>query len=578
MDALYPINVLVDDMKSEDTEVRISAMRKLKVVAAALGAERTRKELIPFLNEQVEDDDEVLLVMADELGGFVDLVGGPAESTCLMGPLGSLATVEETVVRDKAVESACTVIRGLSSNAVIEHVLPVIQRLTQGDWFTARVSACGMYAAAYARVTDAAARTTLRSLYATLCQDETPMVRRAASKHIGSLVGAVEHEFVISELLPLFNTLAGDDQDSVRLLAIENCVAFARVLSAHENVRHVMPLVKHCAGDKSWRVRNNVAKEFFTLSDCVGADVTRGELLPLFVTLLKDPEGEVRASAAKNIAGYARLVGPDRFVGDVFPAARDLKADPLQNVRCALAESFMDVAATGGLRADAADSSIIPVIMELLKDEAPEVRLKVLEALGKLVNAVARPFLESVLLPALLNLAIDPLWRVREKVIDQLPLLAKSLGAETFESQLLTVYLATYTDQVNAVRMAATRSLESLARCLGAAWTRAKLVPRLTALFSPDASYLQRITVLYAVRGVATPEFRDIANESLPLLLRGLSDAVPNVRFVAAQILAAGADVFEAARRADIRAALAALGSDEDIDVRHFASVAAEAF
>lgn len=51
---------------------------------------------------QVEDDDEVLLVMAEELGGFIDLVGGPAQAVCLMSLLGALATVEETVVREKA--------------------------------------------------------------------------------------------------------------------------------------------------------------------------------------------------------------------------------------------------------------------------------------------------------------------------------------------------------------------------------------------------------------------------------------------------------------------------------------------
>jgi hypothetical protein len=39
--------------------------------------------------------------MAEELGGFIDLVGGPAAAVILMQPLGALATVEETVVRDK---------------------------------------------------------------------------------------------------------------------------------------------------------------------------------------------------------------------------------------------------------------------------------------------------------------------------------------------------------------------------------------------------------------------------------------------------------------------------------------------
>lgn len=44
------MSVLTEDMKAEDTEVRIKAMQKLKIVAAALGPERTRKELLPYLN------------------------------------------------------------------------------------------------------------------------------------------------------------------------------------------------------------------------------------------------------------------------------------------------------------------------------------------------------------------------------------------------------------------------------------------------------------------------------------------------------------------------------------------------
>lgn len=212
--------------------------------------------------DQVEDDDEVLLVMADELGGFVPLVGGPYEATCLMQPLGALATVEETVVRDKAVESACIVIGGLDNALVIDHVMPVVMKLAQGDWFTARVSACGLVAATYSRLSDAGARTTLRGLYATLAADDTPMVRRAAAKHIGGFAAIVERNALLSDLLPLFSALAADDQDSVRLLAIENCTAFARVLNAAENATTTLPLVKACASDKSWRVRNNVAKEF----------------------------------------------------------------------------------------------------------------------------------------------------------------------------------------------------------------------------------------------------------------------------------------------------------------------------
>lgn len=54
-----------------------------------------------FLAESVEDEDEVLTALSDELGGFVEYVGGPDFGHCLLSPLENLATIEEPLVRDK---------------------------------------------------------------------------------------------------------------------------------------------------------------------------------------------------------------------------------------------------------------------------------------------------------------------------------------------------------------------------------------------------------------------------------------------------------------------------------------------
>lgn len=58
----------------------------------------------PFI-ESVEDEDEVLTALSDELGGFVEYVGGPDFGHCLLSPLENLATIEEPLVRDKVSES-----------------------------------------------------------------------------------------------------------------------------------------------------------------------------------------------------------------------------------------------------------------------------------------------------------------------------------------------------------------------------------------------------------------------------------------------------------------------------------------
>ena len=42
-----------------------------------------------------------MLALAEQLGTFTPLVGGAEHVHCLLPPLESLATVEETIVRDK---------------------------------------------------------------------------------------------------------------------------------------------------------------------------------------------------------------------------------------------------------------------------------------------------------------------------------------------------------------------------------------------------------------------------------------------------------------------------------------------
>jgi len=51
--------------------------------------------------ESVEDEDEVLTALSDELGGFVEYVGGPEYGHVLLSPLENLAAIEEPLVREK---------------------------------------------------------------------------------------------------------------------------------------------------------------------------------------------------------------------------------------------------------------------------------------------------------------------------------------------------------------------------------------------------------------------------------------------------------------------------------------------
>lgn len=124
---LYPIAVLIDELKNDDIQLRLNSIRRLSTIARALGEERTRKELIPFLSENNDDDDEVLLAMAEELGVFIPYVGGVEHAHVLLPPLETLCTVEETCVREKAVESLCRIGSQMRETDLVDWFIPLVK-------------------------------------------------------------------------------------------------------------------------------------------------------------------------------------------------------------------------------------------------------------------------------------------------------------------------------------------------------------------------------------------------------------------------------------------------------------------
>lgn len=68
-----------------------------------------------------------MLAQAEQLGNFVPYVGGPQYAYLLLPLLETLSTVEETVVRDKAVESLSKVGSSMPDNHACEHFVPILK-------------------------------------------------------------------------------------------------------------------------------------------------------------------------------------------------------------------------------------------------------------------------------------------------------------------------------------------------------------------------------------------------------------------------------------------------------------------
>ncbi|KAF1332530.1 Serine/threonine-protein phosphatase, partial [Globisporangium splendens] len=549
-DEVYPIALLTEELKSDEVETRIKAMRRLRTVAQALGADRTRSELLPFLQEATEDEDEVLVALAEELGGFVELIGGAQHASILVEPLEVLAGVEETVVRDRAVESLQKV-AAVAPNAG-DVFVPLVKKLTEGDWFTSRVSACSLFASVYPKLTESGKKKELRDFFQVLCNDDTPMVRRAAASNIGKFASTLEKEHLNGLILPLFRALTTDDQDSVRLLAIESCSAIAQLLSPEENAQHVLPIVRSSVEDRSWRVRFSIAKDFFP-----------------------DAEAEVRAASAKNLSGYITIVKSELFSSEVLPLLSTLSQDTAPNVRTAVSIAIMELAPKLGEATS--KSTLAPLLLLFLRDEVVDVRLNILKRMEYLAQWMSS--FEGILLPAISDLARDLQWRVREAVILSIPALAGSLGNQYFQEHLLEIYMSSFTDMVGEVRLSATKILPQLLEAVGSDYILHNIIPRLVQTFDRSVIYQERVNVLHGIKQLATEKASgELLAVMLALAVRGARDKIPNVRFVASMTLEQLCKYTDASTvSTQVRPCLSELVNDTDADVKYYSSLAMDA-
>ena len=97
----------------------------------------------------------------------------------------------------------------------------MLTKLATKEWFTARISSAGLIARAYTKLTRKQQQEHV-TLFAQLCRDDTPMVRRVAAQHLGTMLKNVvettgrkslESDGLLPSLfLPLYEELASNEQ------------------------------------------------------------------------------------------------------------------------------------------------------------------------------------------------------------------------------------------------------------------------------------------------------------------------------------------------------------------------------
>jgi len=567
---LRPIAILIDSLAKDDMQIRISALKQVTRIADALGHERTRTELIPYLSDMLDDDDEVLRIICEVLISLMDYVGGNSFMHVLIPPYETLCVVEENSIRDLAITKLSIIVDQIPDDVVLNHVPPLFHRLFSSGWHTARTAAAGIAHHIYPRLVGSEHCQTLTTNFLKLGQDSMPQVRRAVAENMAQFASKMVPKEAESHVFPVLANLASDEQDSVRVRALEALVETGHLLQDEGNVKKLRSLISQLCKDPSWRVRFFAASRFGQICDRL--ESPENSLLDLFSKLLKDAEAEVRASASTQLPELAKYISEDVMNAKFVSTFKELSSDENKYTRAQFAEVLVPVGAR--YSKPFIMNNILPLVLLLLKDPEPEPRLKCLSHLD--LDVLDPKSLLEAIMPCLERLAKDSSWRIRQSVMELLPSLSTRLGPDIVEKELNPLIFNLMNDQVQVVRQqAATTILEICRKLNNPSWSQQRL--KEIKEKCSKWNYLRKQSALDGMK-----EMLDIlpVDEVLEMLLSFCDDTVPNVRFKVCVITKELVEEDKIPRNllVTVIEKILKMTVDSDSDVSYFATRAMEVF
>ena len=124
---------------------------------------------------------------------------------------------------------------------------------------------------------------------------------------------------------------------------------------------------------------------------------------------------------------------------------------------------------------EAMSGTLNDVIMRLVSDDDPLVRLRILRKLPIIASDI--PNLCTVLTEHMKKMFLDTNWRIRKELALVMPAIFGSMGQDHFCEFFIEDFLALLKDDVGEVRLACAESLPKLTTAANAAWVHERLFP-----------------------------------------------------------------------------------------------------
>ena len=521
-----PLVFLQEELSSDELHVKVNAIHRLKIVATILGSERVETQLLPYLSSLIDSqEDEILFALAEEIGALhIYLDESPSK---LLPLLESLASAEESVVRDQAVASLINLASYLPDYQLIHSFVGTILKLANAEKFTAKMSSCKLFLAAYPRA--GGFREKLRNKLVELCQDSNFMIRKSAAEEIGGLINVIEKPIIINDILPIIKILIQDEQEEIRIICINFFKLFCEIFTKEEIKGIILPILSNFQDDKSWKVRHSFAIQFSSIVEKIDKDLFEVCFMQTIITLINDSENDVKTGMLISLSKVIPMISLTKLISQIFPTISSLFQDSSisNKIKNCCIDNLVEIWKV--CDKDFCSNSIFPLIESAFPDLVIELKLKMMKNLYVFSN-LGNEFVLRKIEPILEESSKDiKNWRIRKLVLKTITKISLNIGISVFKSDLYQYFLNFIKDPVFSIREAVVKELFKLKDLIDSEWFSAVVYPQLQEIYQESQWYLQRVCIIHLL-GSVNADYLSIMNS-------GCKDNVPNVRLAVCKVI-----------------------------------------
>ena len=530
---------LLEDLQSQDNKTKINAIHNLTNISLALGCEATRKELLPYLKNCInnEEEDEILIELAKILSNFLTCIGGIKYINELLNIFEVILSIDEPGIRKEAINSLKNILNQIGNIKDIEkELMNLINKFYSSDDVNQKLSALNIIILVYQNLEESNKKIVINFL-----ENFSNSNNLSIRKELISELIKITKYLNIDIIKKFIETLIKDENENIKIDIINLIISLKDHKDLLQIIDYIYDLIQKLSEDLNFKVRLSLINNFPEILQFPKITYNFKQLvLNIYIKFLEDNEDQIRNACCLNLEEITKLLINEINFNKLLQNLNKLTKDQKTFVRNSLAENIFKICPL--LNKKQLNEIIFPMFNDLINDENFDIRINLVNNVINLsknsdLNNISN-FITDKIIPSIIEISQNKSWRIRHKIINIIP---NFVNQKNFMKDIFPICLNYLTDHVFDIRNEGSKLLCNIYKDMNNSEFENKLIEKLNSM-SNLTNYLIRNTcvifIKYFIEKINEKIYFDFFQKKLIFLVYKLSDdKISNVRMNCAFIL-----------------------------------------